>query len=64
MLRYKHRKLVIDTDSFRGREYYRLEIDGEDTTGRTMRMTSFLVANTSRLTSWMGNQCWKEIENS
>lgn len=45
VLRYKHRKLVIDTDSFRGREYYRLEIDGEGYHWKdSRRMTSFLVA--------------------
>lgn len=45
VLRYKHRKLVIDTDSFRGREYYRLEIDGEGYHWKdNARMTSFLVA--------------------
>ena len=44
-LRYKRRKLVIDTDSFRGCEYYRLEIDGEGYHWKdNKRMTSFLVA--------------------
>jgi hypothetical protein len=42
-LRYKHRKLLIDTDSFRGREYYRLEIDGEGYHWKdNRRMESFL----------------------
>jgi hypothetical protein len=44
-LHYKHRDLVIDTDSFRGGEYYRLEIDGEGYQWKdNTRMTSFLVA--------------------
>ena len=44
-LRYKHRNLVIDTDSFRGRENYRLEIDGEGYHWKdNTRMTSFLSA--------------------
>ncbi len=44
-LRYKHRELVIDTDTFRGRAYYRLMIDGEGYHWKdNARMESFLAA--------------------